>query len=100
MAENVEFLFEDNGTIRDCDSNIAKMNMWQAILHLTFRRRYFQKLWYSFWELTKGLFLALPVFIALPLSPIIMPIVAWKMRRNAQIEVEKENKRKYASNIK
>jgi hypothetical protein len=87
-----EFI-RDDGKIRNCDSNIAKMNILEFVL---FKKFFIKDFWYStkecLGEIGEGLkavyWLFVGIFLMI-LFPIGFPLLAYFRIRNAKREVER-----------
>lgn len=79
----------DDGKVRLCDSNFAKMNVFEFM--------WYKRSWFSEgvgFVLEQGkegtflIFAAIVNFLCLVFSPIVFPIFAWLQIRNAKKEME------------
>lgn len=81
-----EFIMDDN-EVRDCDYNVAKMNVFECFYYLGFDmfKGYISGL-FDFWKEFCAFIFG---FIILPISPIIIFIVCFRKIKNAKRDVSK-----------
>lgn len=84
-------------TVRKCDSNIAKMKIYEWCYYKVFHWGYYESglkmLAELGLELLQNLFYFIVNLILLPLSPLLLIIMAHKDIKNSRYEVEKKTKR-------